>query len=156
MTLPRMAGLQSSGTWKGRNAGQDTKQSVPVPWSAPPATHREGHNRREHTLYTRLTPRGSHKNHYSGFFPGAFSRWRSGKESGYQCRRCKRHRFDPWVRKIPCSRKWQPTPVFLPGEPHRQSSLAGDSPWGHKELDATAPTNAHSLKTYGLAFDHCQ
>ena len=30
-----------------------------------------------------------------------------------QCRRC---RFDPWVRKIPWRRAWQPTPVFLPGE----------------------------------------
>ena len=41
------------------------------------------------------------------------SRWCSGKES-YQCRRCKRRRFEPWVKKIPCRRKWKPTPVFLP------------------------------------------
>ena len=33
--------------------------------------------------------------------------------------------------------EWQPTPVFVPGESHRQRSLAGYSPWGHKELDAT-------------------
>ena len=39
-------------------------------------------------------------------------------------------RFDHWVRKIPWRRKWQPTPVFLPGEPHGQRSLAGFSPWG--------------------------
>ena len=32
--------------------------------------------------------------------------------------------FDPWVRKIPWSRKWQPIPVFLPGESHRQRNLA--------------------------------
>ena len=32
--------------------------------------------------------------------------------------------------------EWQPTPVFLPGESHGQRSLAGYSPWGHKELDA--------------------
>ena len=31
----------------------------------------------------------------------------------------------------------QPTPVFLPGEFHGQRSLAGYSPWGHKELDMT-------------------
>ena len=37
----------------------------------------------------------------------------------------KRHRFDPWVRKIPWRRKWQPTPVFLPGKSHGQRSLAG-------------------------------
>ena len=40
----------------------------------------------------------------------------------------KRHRFDPWVRKTPWRRKWQPTPVFLPGESHGQRSLAGYSP----------------------------
>jgi len=32
--------------------------------------------------------------------------------------------FDPWVRKIPWRRAWQPTPVFLPGESHGQRSLA--------------------------------
>ena len=40
----------------------------------------------------------------------------------------------------PMEREWQPTPVFLPGEPHGQRSLAGYSPWGHKELDATEAT----------------
>ena len=34
-------------------------------------------------------------------------------------------------------RKWQPTPVFLSGKSHGQRSLAGYSPWGHKELDMT-------------------
>ena len=42
----------------------------------------------------------------------------SGKEHTCQCRRHKRHRFDPWVWKIPWRRKWQPTPVFLPGKAH--------------------------------------
>ena len=37
----------------------------------------------------------------------------SGKESACQCRRCKRCRFNPWFRKIPWSRRWQHTPVFL-------------------------------------------
>ena len=46
---------------------------------------------------------------------------------------CRRYRFDPWVGKIPWSRKWQPTPVFLPGESHGQRSLVGYSPWGCKE-----------------------
>ena len=45
--------------------------------------------------------------------------------------------FDPWVGKIPWTREWQPTPVFLPGEFHRQRRLAGYSPWGHKELDTS-------------------
>ena len=47
--------------------------------------------------------------------------------------------------KIPWRRKWQPTPVFLPGESHGQTSLAGYSPWGHKELDRTEVTLAHSM-----------
>ena len=60
--------------------------------------------------------------------------WCSGKESTCQCRRC---RFDPWVRNIPCRREWLPTAVFLPGESHGQRSLVGDSPWGCKESDTT-------------------
>ena len=38
---------------------------------------------------------------------------------------------------IPWRSKWQPTPVFLPGESLRQRSLAGYSPQGYKELDMT-------------------
>ena len=45
--------------------------------------------------------------------------------------------FDPWVRKILWSRKWQPTPVFLPGKFHGQRSLVNDSPGGCKESDRT-------------------
>ena len=58
--------------------------------------------------------------------------WLSGKELACQCRR---HRFNPWVRKIPWRRAWQPLPVFLPGESHGQRSLVGYSPWGHKNSD---------------------
>ena len=43
--------------------------------------------------------------------------------------------FSPWVGKIPLIKKWQPTPVFLPGESHGQRSLVGYSPLDHKELD---------------------
>ena len=42
---------------------------------------------------------------------------------------------DPW------RRKWQPTAVFLPEKPHEQRSLAGYSPWGHKESDTTERLN---------------
>ena len=52
-------------------------------------------------------------------------RWQSGKEPACQCRRRKRHRFNPWVRKIHWRRAWQPTPVFFPGESHGQRSLVG-------------------------------
>ena len=49
-----------------------------------------------------------------------------------QCKRHKRHGFDPWFRKIPWKRKWQPTPVFLPGKFHGQRRLVGYSPWGRR------------------------
>ena len=65
------------------------------------------------------------------------SRWHSGKESACQCRRLERHGFDPWIRRIPWSRKWQPTPVFLLGESQGQRSLADPSKWGCKESDKT-------------------
>ena len=41
------------------------------------------------------------------------------------------------IDKDPWRRKWQPTPVFLPGKSHGQRSLAGYSPWSSKELDMT-------------------
>ena len=72
-----------------------------------------------------------------GRFLIAFPGGTSSKESTCQCRRCKRCRFDPWVRKIPWRREWQPTPVFLPGESHGQRGLVGYRPWGHKETDTT-------------------
>ena len=63
--------------------------------------------------------------------------------------------FNPWAGKIPWRRKWQPTPVFLPGESHGQRSLAGYSPWGRKELDTTEhinslPHTAKGLWAHGL------
>ena len=66
-------------------------------------------------------------------FPGGTS----GKEPACQCRRRKIHGFDPWFRKIPWKRAWQPTPVFLPGESHGQRSLAGYSPWSNRKSDPT-------------------
>ena len=51
-----------------------------------------------------------------------------------------RHRFDPWVGKIPWRRAWQATPVFLPGESHGQRNLVGYSPWGLTVSDMTKAT----------------
>ena len=45
--------------------------------------------------------------------------------------------FDPWVGKILWRRKWQPTPLLLPGKSHGQRSMVGYSPRGRKELDMT-------------------
>ena len=64
-------------------------------------------------------------------------RWCSSQESVCQLRRYKKYGFNPWVWKISWSSKWLPTPVFLPGKFHGQRSLAGYSPWCHKEQDRT-------------------
>ena len=55
---------------------------------------------------------------------------------------------DPWIRNIPWRRKWQPTPVFLPGKAHWQRSLVGYSPWGRKESDVTERLHFTSLQAY--------
>ena len=52
-----------------------------------------------------------------------------------QRRRCRKLRFNLWVRKNPWRRAWLPTPVFLPRKPHGQRSLASYSPQGRKEPD---------------------
>ena len=67
---------------------------------------------------------------------------------------CRRHGFDSWVGKIPWRRKWQPTPVFLPGESHGQRSLVGYSPWGCKRAghDLATQQQKNVLRLHHLAF----
>ena len=55
---------------------------------------------------------------------------------------CRRHRFSPWVRKIPCRRKWKPTLVLSPGKSHGQRNLVGYSPWGAKKSDTAWQPNS--------------
>ena len=57
-----------------------------------------------------------------------------------------------WVRKIPCRRAWQATPVSLPAKLHGQRSLEGYSPWGRKESDTTEYT--HTKSNYNSCADH--
>ena len=63
-------------------------------------------------------------------FPG-------GSDGESICLQCRGPGFDPWVGKTLWRRKWQPTPVFLPGKSHGWRSLADYSPWGSKESDTT-------------------
>ena len=63
-----------------------------------------------------------------------------------KCLQCVRPRFNPWVGKISWRRKWQPTPVFLPGISLGQRNLVGYSPWGHKESDMTERLHFHNSK----------
>ena len=66
------------------------------------------------------------------------------------CLQCRRSWFDPWVGKLLWRRKWQSTPVFLPGDSHGWRSLAGYSPWCHKESDMTEPLHFHFLSFFSL------
>ena len=88
----------------------------------------------------------------------------NGIESACQCRRGKRHGFNPWVDKIPWRRKWQPAPVFLPEESHGERGLVGYSPWRQTWLsiaqhqaclqihDSPAPTSAEVKSLYIYAY----
>ena len=51
---------------------------------------------------------------------------------------------------MPWSRKRQPTPVFLPGKFHEQSSLAGYCPWSGKQLDMTELTSMAKMGRTGV------
>ena len=55
-----------------------------------------------------------------------------------------RHGLNPWVRKNPWIRKWQPAPVFLPGKSYGQRSLAGYSHFVSKEPDTTYQLNSNN------------
>ena len=72
----------------------------------------------------------------------------SGKESACQCRRLRRHGFDPQIRKVPWRRNWQPTLVFLPGKSYGQRSLAGYTVHGAP----TCPKVGHDWATSLLHF----
>ena len=67
----------------------------------------------------------------------------SGSDGKIICLQCWRPRFNPWVGKTPWRRKWQPTPVLLPGKFHGCRNLIGYSPWGHKESDMTEQLHFH-------------
>ena len=77
-----------------------------------------------------------------GTFKFGLPRWLSGKESTCQCGR---RRFDPWVRKIPWSRKWQPTPALLLGKSHGQRSVVSYNPQGHKTVRHNLVTKQEQL-----------
>ena len=76
-------------------------------------------------------------------------RWLGGKESACQAGNSG---------SIPGSGRspgeWQPTPVFLPGEFHRQRRLVGYIPWGCKELDMTQRLNNNTWKNLQIAKGH--
>ena len=76
-----------------------------------------------------------------------FPWWPNGKESIHQSRK---GRFNSWVRKIPWRRKWQSTPVFLPGKSHEQRNLAGVESIGRKESDTAYRLNNNKAETINI------
>ena len=76
-------------------------------------------------------------------------RWLSSEEFACWCRRCRRCGLDPWVRKIPWSKKWQSTPVFLPGKFHGQrGAWRAYSPWGCQESGMTEGLSMYVRMSY--------
>ena len=78
------------------------------------------------SLTSERTPKMEHSDEITGIFSSIFAIWRS----------------------VLWRRARQPTPVFLPGEPHGQRSLVGYSPWGHKESDVTEWVHMLSAKHF--------
>ena len=74
------------------------------------------------------------------------SRWLNDKESTCLCRRRQRLRFDHWVRKIPCRRKWEPVPVFLLEKSHGEKKPGGLQSMGSQELGHDSVAE-HILRT---------
>ena len=72
-------------------------------------------------------------------------RWLSGRGPTCQCRR---HEFHLWVGKNPGRRKWQPAPLFLPGETHRQRRLAGYSLQSRKKVGHDLVTKGQEQQWY--------
>ena len=116
--------------WKNRNEGKGTESQKPVaPSDTPTHTHtgsprgegRKSISRNNGWESPNLTFKPNH------LLPW----WFNGKEFACQC---SRHGLDPYVRKIPWRRKWQPTPVFSPGKSLGKRRLAGYCPWGHKRV----------------------
>ena len=68
------------------------------------------------------------------------------------CLQCRKPRFDPWDGNIPWRREWLPTSVLSPGKSHRQRSLVGYSPRGHKGLDTTKQL---TISLFIVALQHC-
>ena len=62
--------------------------------------------------------------------------------------------FNPCVGNIPWRRKWQPTPISLPGRFHGQGSLAGYSPWSSKESDIMEWPHFHFSKFLSALSNH--
>ena len=87
----------------------------------------------DHLRHERILLSDSH-------IPTGLFRWLSGKETPANAGDVG---SIPWLGRSPG--RGQPTPVFLPGKSHRQRSLAGYCPWGHKESDPAVQIHAYNV-----------
>ena len=76
--------------------------------------------------------------------------WLSDKESAFSAEDTGACAFNPWVRRILWRRKWEPTPLFLPGESHGQRSLTGYIPNSHKESNMPEWLSTVVISNYSL------
>ena len=98
------------------------------------------------TIQVLIDKRESHRFSFQVKGILSFSSGSARKELACRCRTHKRHRFDPWVRKTPWRRKWQPTHVISSGKFHRQRSLAGST--GSQTVKHNwTPMHTHKGKT---------
>ena len=92
-------------------------------------------------------PPGKSLTHYFDlkllFMVRGLPRWHSDKESTCQCRTCKGHRFNPWVRNIPWSRKWHSS-ILAWKIPWTEETGRLYSPWGCKELGMNEQLSTHT------------
>ena len=97
----------------------------------------ESDNTINNTLCQRLSDQEKGKINVEGAKENHFVRTRT--QNIMECYKCVMRRTVVVGRleKIPWRRGWQPAPVFWPGEFHGESSVAGYSPRGHKELNMT-------------------
>ena len=75
---------------------------------------------------------------------GEFPRWHTGKQTACQCRKHKRHGFNPWVGKLPWKWKRQPALVFLPGKSLEKGTWQAIGHRDHKESDTTEHACTHT------------
>ena len=87
--------------------------------------------------------------------------WLSGKASACQSRDIRHRGFDPWAKKVPWRRKWQPSPAFLPGKPYAKRSLAGLHSTGSQKVGHNLATEQQkfvsrifSFVLFDLGFPH--
>ena len=79
-------------------------------------------------------------------------KWLSDKESTCNARAAGDVSSVPEQRRLPRRRKWQPTPVFLPGKSHGQRNLTGYSLWASKRVrhDLATKQQQRHLRMEGL------